>query len=91
MQKKILNVEYTERKMLILLCLCRADIFNQLKDWLSYLTRLSMQKFIKGFELLAQHIEDEKHKKVQGIVQRAGPRGKEAPIQIKEVQAGAIS
>jgi dynein heavy chain len=48
MQKKIINIEYTDKEMAFLLqCPIKTDLINPLKEWLPDLAWFAMQKLIE--------------------------------------------
>jgi len=89
MQKKILNVEYTEKEMYFLLnCPGSSLVPNPLKEWLPDLAWASIQKLIEieGFEQLAQHVEKEAPSRFKDWYNELAPEDEKLPLDWKKLE-----
>ena len=89
MQKKIMNVEYTEQEMYFLLnCPTKSDVPNPLPDWLPDLAWFSMQKLIEidGFGTFAQNVEKEAPNRFKEWYSDPAPEDDKLPLDWKKLE-----
>lgn len=88
MQKKIINIDYTEKEMAFLLqCPGKQDIPNPLKDWLPDLAWFAMQKLIEleGFEQFANQCEKEAPARFKDWYNELAPEDEKLPLEWKKL------
>lgn len=88
MQKKIINVEYTDKEMNFLLqCPSKADVPNPLKDWLPDLSWFAMQKLIEldGFDQFAAQVEKEAPTRFKDWYNELAPEDEKLPLEWKKL------
>jgi len=88
MQKKIINVEYTDKEMMFLLqCPSKADVPNPLKDWLPDLSWFAMQKLIEieVFDQFATQVEKEAPTRFKDWYNELAPEDEKLPLEWKKL------
>lgn len=88
MQKKIINVEYTEKEMAFLLqCPQNTNTPNPLKEWLPDLAWFQMQKLIEleGFEQFANQVEKEAPARFKDWYNDLAPEDTKLPLEWKKL------
>lgn len=88
MQKKIIQVEYSDKEMAFLLqCPGKQDIPNPLKEWLPDLAWFSMQKLIEleGFEQFANQVEKEAPARFKDWYNELAPEDEKLPLEWKKL------
>jgi dynein heavy chain len=91
MQKKILNIEYTDKEMHFLLnCPPKTDIPNpaHLKEWLPDLAWFSINRLIEieGFEQFAQNLEKEAPNRFKDWYNEITPEDEKLPLDWKKLE-----
>lgn len=89
MQKKIIQVEYSEKEMYFLLnCPIKTDQQNPLKEWLPDLAWFSMQKLIEleGFEQFSQNVVAEAPQRFKDWYNELQPEDEKLPLEWKKLE-----
>jgi dynein heavy chain len=91
MQKKVINVDYTDKDMSFLLnCPMNPSVPkpDSIKDWMPDTAWFSMQKLIEleGFENFAQNVEKEAPKKFEDWYNEIAPEGDKLPLDWRKLE-----
>jgi len=88
MQKKIIQVDYTDSEMYFLLnCPTKMEAPNTLKEWLPDLAWFGIQKLveIEGFEAFAQNVEKEAPNRFKDWYNELTPEDEKLPLDWKRL------